>query len=96
MLSKDTVQHIARLARLTLSESEAAAYSTQLSAILDNFNEISKVDTSGVEPLVTPTEITDSLRADVVQAHGTASSSEDLLQNAPEKTGNLFKVPPVV
>ena len=93
MLSKDAVQHIAKLSRLTLTESEAEAFSHQLSAILDSFNEISKVDTSNIEPLVTPTEIKMTFREDVVAE---PENVDELLKNAPAKSGNLFKVPPVV
>ncbi len=105
MLTQETVQHIARLARLNLSDIEAADFSRQLSAILQSFNEISEVDTTGVEPLVTPTDIVSRWRVD--QAKSEAAPSElfsgqlpstvdELLQNAPEKAGHLFKVPPVV
>ena len=93
MLSKDAVQHIAKLARLNLTEAEAESFSHQLSAILDSFNELAKVDTTGVQPLVTPTEMTVALRADVVEEN---KNTEALLQNAPARAGNLFKVPPVV
>lgn len=93
MLTKETVQHIAKLARLNLTEMEAEAFSGQLSAILDSFNEISKVETNGVEPLVTPSEIALHLRADEVEPSG---STEEILLNAPDKSGHLFKVPPVV
>lgn len=93
MLTKDAVQHIAKLSRLSLSEKDAEAFSGQLSAILDSFNELAKVKTDGVEPLVTPTEIEVRLRADSVSE---TENPEDLLKNAPARAGNLFKVPPVV
>ncbi len=93
MLTEEIVQSIAKLARLRLSEGEATAFGRQLSAVLRSFNEISQVDTAGVEPLVTPSEITPRLRADVVEP---AAGAEEIIANAPEKTGRLFKVPPVV
>jgi aspartyl-tRNA(Asn)/glutamyl-tRNA(Gln) amidotransferase subunit C len=93
VLSKDAVQHIAKLARLTLTEAETESFSHQLSAILESFNEIAKIDTKGVQPLVTPTEMTVALRVDAVEE---SKSTEPLLQNAPARAGNLFKVPPVV
>jgi aspartyl-tRNA(Asn)/glutamyl-tRNA(Gln) amidotransferase subunit C len=93
VLTKETVQHIAKLGRLKLTDAEVASFSTQLSAILDSFNEIAKVDTAGVEPLVTPSDIVIQWRDDKVESQG---SSEEFLQNAPEKSGRLFKVPPVV
>ncbi len=93
LLSKDAVQHIAKLSRLTLTETEAESYSHQLSAILDSFNEISKVETKNVEPLVTPTEMAMVLRADQVEEK---NNVDEIMKNAPARSGNLFKVPPVV
>ncbi len=92
-LTKETVQHVAKLARLKLTEEEIAAFSSQLSAVLDNFEKISAVDTKDVQPLITPTDMTMLLREDVAN---TNVDSEKFLSNAPEKSGHLFKVPPVV
>ncbi len=92
MLTKENVEKVAQLARLKLTEAELAAIQNQLSAVLENFEQIAQVDTKDVSPLVTPTEITQTLRADVAEVF----SSERLLETAPEKSGNLFKVPPVV
>lgn len=93
MIDKKTIEHIAKLARLQITESEAADYSVQLAKVLQNFEQIAKIDTSGIEPLITPTEIESYWREDVVQQDFT---SEEILANAPSRTGNLFKVPPVV
>lgn len=92
-LTKDTVQHVAKLARLKLTDDEISAFSNQLSVVLENFEKIAQVDTNGVEPLITPTDMTMILREDVAD---TNVSSEKFLKNAPEKSGHLFKVPPVV
>lgn len=93
MIDKKTIEHIAKLARLQLTEEEAAEYGEQLSKALGHFQQISKVNTIGVEPLVTPTEIEAYWREDVVQREFTA---EEMTANAPSRAGNLFKVPPVV
>ncbi|RYZ69903.1 MAG: Asp-tRNA(Asn)/Glu-tRNA(Gln) amidotransferase subunit GatC [Proteobacteria bacterium] len=92
MLTKEDVEKVAVLARLKLSESEIAAIQNQLSAVLENFEQISQVDTKDVRPLVTPTDMSQTLRADVAMKF----DSEKILESAPEKSGNLFKVPPVV
>jgi aspartyl-tRNA(Asn)/glutamyl-tRNA(Gln) amidotransferase subunit C len=92
-LKPETVQHVAQLARLKLSESEIAVFSQQLSAVLESFEQISQVNTESVQPLVTPTETTLILRGDVVEA---IQDTDTLLANAAEKSGRLFKVPPVV
>lgn len=93
MITKDTVLKISNLARLQITDNEATAYTKQLNATLENFNKIANVDTTNVEPLLTPSEITPHLREDEVVA---GPGAERILANAPDKSGNLFKVPPVV
>jgi aspartyl-tRNA(Asn)/glutamyl-tRNA(Gln) amidotransferase subunit C len=93
MIDKKTIEHIAKLARLKISDKEAGEFSQQLAKALEHFEKISQIDTSGVEPLVTPTEIETYWREDVVEQKYTA---EEMTANAPEKSGHLFKVPPVV
>ena len=92
MLTKETVEKVALLARLKLNANEIAGISEQLSAVLANFEQIASVDTHGVAPLITPTDMAQHLRVDV----SATAESEKMLANAPEKSGRLFKVPPVV
>lgn len=94
---KVTVSDVAKvstLARLQLDEAELISLSETLSAVLANFEQIANIDTAGITPLVTPTDMTMSFREDKVSE--TLGDSERLLENAPEKSGRLFKVPPVV
>lgn len=93
MIDKKTIEHIAKLARLEITEDEANEYSQQLGKAMTHFEQISKVDTTGIEPLVTPTEIEDFWREDIAKQEFTP---EEMTSNAPSKAGNLFKVPPVV
>ena len=93
MISRDDLKKVASLARLHLSDRELDVYPQQFAAILSYFEQIAKVDTNGVEPLVTPTDIEQTLRKDEIE---TWSGAEAALANAPERSGNLFKVPPVV
>lgn len=93
MIDKKTIEHIAKLARLKITETEAVEYSRQMEKILQSFEKIAKLDTKDVEPLITPTEIETYWREDVVSQEIT---SEEILSNAPSRSGNLFKVPPVV
>lgn len=93
MIDKKTIEHIATLSRLKISESEALEYSEQLAKAMQHFEQIAKVDTTGIEPMITPTEIEIYWREDSVQAD---YSAEEMTANAPDKAGNLFKVPPVV
>lgn len=91
--NKDVIQKIANLAKLRLTSAEADEFSDQLAKIIHHFDEISSLDTTGVEPLITPSEIEYSTREDVVKQ---TYHAEDMVANAPDKQGNLFKVPPVV
>lgn len=93
MIDPKTVENIAKLARLHVTEAEAKQYSEHLSNVLKYFEQISKVKTDGVEPLVTPSEVEEFWREDEVKKELTA---EQIVANAPQKTGNLFTVPPVV
>jgi aspartyl-tRNA(Asn)/glutamyl-tRNA(Gln) amidotransferase subunit C len=92
-LSKQEVQHIANLARLSLSEKEIELYQKQLSDILDHVDALQQLDTSKVDP-TSGLRVEDSrLREDVA---GQAMSREDLLANAPETRDDQFLVPPVL
>lgn len=87
------VKKVAQLARLQISPAEETMYQSQLSAIFKYFEDVSNINTDGVEPLITPSEIEQVWREDKVVSQ---ISPEQALQNAPEKSGNLFRVPPVV
>ena len=93
MIDQKTIERIAKLARLQLSGDEAQGYAEQLSKVLTHFQEIAKIDTQNIQPLVTPVEIQFQARADHAVKELTP---EEILANAPEKAGHLFKVPPVV
>lgn len=92
-LTKETVERVAQLARLKLSEQELSAFTKQLSAVLENFEKLDQVDTKDVRPLVTPTDMSMTIREDVVEVN---VDPDKILENAPERAGRLYKVPPVV
>lgn len=93
MIDQKTIQHIAKLAKLKITDEDATTYGDQLSKVLSHFQKIESINTKGIEPLTTPTEIEFFSREDVVKKENAA---EEMVANAPEKAGNLFKVPPVV
>lgn len=93
MIDKKTIKKIAELSRLDVSEADAEEYSVQLSKALHFFEQISKVDTHQIEPMITPIELESFWREDVVKQEYTA---EEMIKNAPDSLGHLFKVPPVV
>lgn len=67
-LSTDDVRHIAKLARLDLSEEEVAQFPSQLTAILEYVGQLQAVDTKGVEATAQVTGLTNSLRADEIRS----------------------------
>lgn len=93
MIDQKTIEHIAKLARLKVTPEEATEYGEQLTKVLAHFQQIASLDTSNVEPLVTPSEIDFFAREDVIKQENT---TEEMVKNAPDKAGNLFKVPSVV
>lgn len=93
MIDKKTIEHMAKLSRIKISENDVMEYSTQMAGILSYFEQISKVNTDNVVPLVTPSEIEGFWREDEAQQKYLV---EEMLKNAPDRVGNLFKVPPVV
>jgi aspartyl-tRNA(Asn)/glutamyl-tRNA(Gln) amidotransferase subunit C len=93
MLSEKEVLHIATLARLKIPNEELPRISEQMSKLIIFFQSISKIDTAGVEPLITPHPTEQIWREDKVLQEITA---EEITANAPSKTGRLFTVPPVI
>lgn len=93
MISEQEVSRVAQLARLSLTAEETKLLAAQLSSVLKHFEHVSRVNTDGVEPLVTPTDIEEFWRDDRAEKW---ESPEVAMSNAPEVVGNLFKVPPVV
>ena len=90
-ISRDEVLHVARLARLALSEEEVARFQEQLSAILEAVGKVSELDLAGVPPTSHPLEVVN------VWAHDEPQASLDVdavLANAPDREGDFFRVPP--
>lgn len=87
------VEKAAKLARLELEPAEAQQLTQQLQNVLSNFEQIAKINTEGIEPLVTPSDFEAQWRVDEVVVE---LSAEEITANAPSKQGNLFSVPPVV
>ncbi len=92
-LDKEQVQHIAMLARLSLTSEEYAESIEKLSRIVDFVDQLSAADTSGVAPMAHPLDTAQRLRPDVV----TESNERDRNQrNAPSVVDGLYLVPKVL
>jgi len=88
-LSHEQVKHVARLARLGLSEAEVEKFSLQLSDILENFEILKEVDTTNVPPAAQSIPLQNVFREDkVVKSY----PQSEVLANAPRQEENCFKV----
>lgn len=93
MIDREKIERIAKLARVHLNTNEVADYSVELSKIIEAFDQLSLINTEGIEPLITPSDIEYILREDKVDQQ---YSVDQMTTSSQDKIGNLFKVPPVV
>lgn len=92
-IDKSTVQKIATLARMKVTEDDLSYYAPQLQNILNWAEQLQEVDTTGVEPLANVSEITLRLRKDAVTD---GEKTADVLANAPETVENFYVVSKIV
>ena len=92
-IDRATVEYVARLSRVDLSEEELGLFSRQLSEILDYINQLNELDTSGVAPLAQAVEVANVLREDEPRE---SLAVPQALSNAPERIGEFYKVPAVL
>ena len=90
-ITRNEVLHVARLARLELSEDEVERFGEQLSAILEAVGKVAELDLSDVQPTSHPLDVVNVWEADEPRP---CLPVEEALANAPQREGNYFKVPP--
>jgi aspartyl-tRNA(Asn)/glutamyl-tRNA(Gln) amidotransferase subunit C len=90
-ITRDEVLHVARLARLELTEDEVGRFTEQLSAILEAVAKVSELDLADVEPTAHPLDVVNVWAADEPRP---SIPLGDALANAPEREAGFFKVPP--
>lgn len=88
-----TVRHIARLARIKVSDDEAQKLEGELSAIIHWVEQLDAVDTDGIEPMTSVIEVEMKQREDKVTD---GAIPDDIVGNAPERDNHFFLVPKVV
>jgi len=93
MISREEVLHIAKLAKLKLSEEEVDLFREQLGKILEYFKKLEEVDTEGVEPLKHVIVTENVFREDESQD---SVPPEEALKNAPKRRDDYFEVPKVI
>lgn len=92
-VSKEDVIHIAKLARIEISDEELEKYTIDLDNIVNYSNTLSSIDVSGVEPTNHILDIKNVFRADEVKP---SYDREEILKNAPTKAGGCVSVPKVI
>ena len=90
LLSQKDVEHIAKLARIQLTDTEKKKLVSELSSILSYIDQLKEVDTKGVPPTAQVTGLTDVLRDDVA-IRQSVDIREQLLNAAPKRTGDFVE-----
>ncbi len=88
-LSREEVLHIARLARLGVTDADVDKFREQLSNLLENFEALQEVDTEGIPPTAQSVDLHNVVSEDEVAP---SLSPEQVLANAPRKEGDFFRV----
>jgi aspartyl-tRNA(Asn)/glutamyl-tRNA(Gln) amidotransferase subunit C len=92
-ISRETVQYLAHLARINLSQEELEKFSLQLNDILQYIEQLKEVDISKIPPTAHVLDIKNVKRKDIPKS---SLHIQDVLKNSPQKEGNFFKVPKVI
>lgn len=92
-ISRDDVAHVARLARLALTDAQIDTFTPQLAAILDHAADVEALQLDDVVPTAHPFPLANVMRPDVARDAGVRDA---VLDSAPEAEDGMFRVPPVL
>jgi aspartyl-tRNA(Asn)/glutamyl-tRNA(Gln) amidotransferase subunit C len=90
---KISIEHLSRLARLSLSDNEKELFGDQINSILTYMEKLDELDTVGVEPTSHVISISNVVREDLPSP---ALAREDALMNAPDHTDKFYRVPKII
>ena len=93
MISRADVEHVARLARLSLDDAELERLREQLTSILQYIDKLRALDTDAVEPTAHAVPLVNVMREDEVEP---CFPREEMLANAPDRAGEFFRVPRII
>ncbi len=93
MISREDVEHVARLARLELGDDDKERMRAELDAILAYIDKLRALDTEGVEPTSHAVPLVNVMRDDEPRP---CVPVGDMLANAPDRVGDLFRVPRII
>lgn len=92
MITVKDVEHVAKLARLELTEAEKEKFTKQLGDVLKYVEQMNEIDTTNVKPMAHAFDIVNVMREDKVVSEET---KEELIMNAPEEENGFFRVPKI-
>ena len=92
-ISREELEHVARLARLELTEEEIELFQVQLGAVLERAKRIQNLPLDDLPPTAHPIDLTNVFRQDVVEP---SPLPDQILENAPQREGDLFRVPRIL
>ena len=92
-ITSSDVRKVAELARLNLPEDQIASYTVELEEILSYVEQLQEIDTKNIPPTSRAVEVTNVMREDYVEV---TSSREDILDQAPQREGDFFRVPKIL
>ena len=93
MITRDEVEHVARLARLHLTDVEIERMRAELEAILAYVDKLSTLDVEGVEPTSHAVPLVNVMRDDTARP---SAPLDDMLRNAPDRRNDCFRVPRIL
>ena len=91
--NEETVANVANLARLNLTDEQKQKFAGEVDGILNWVEQLQEVNVNDIEPLISVTEQTDAIRADIVTD---GDIQADLMKNAPESAHGFYVVPKMV
>ena len=92
-ISLSDVRKVAQLARLDLPEDQIETYTAQLEEILSYVDQLQAIDTKNIPPTSRAVEVVNAMREDHVEV---TCSREDILNGAPHREGDFFRVPKIL
>ena len=92
-ITSSDVRKVAQLARLELPEDQIETYTSQLEEILSYIDQLQEIDTKDVSPTTRAVEVVNAMREDFVEVN---CSREEILNQAPHREGDFFRVPKIL
>ena len=92
-ISSSDVRKVAQLARLELPDDQIEKYTEEIAEILSYIDQLQEIDTKNIPPTTRAVEVVNAMREDLVDVN---CSREDILNQAPHREGDFFRVPKIL